>query len=194
MFFNRGNTMKKILLLSALLGGFALNNGYCFDEKDKIHVFLIEHCLSEFRFERFAKDLLNSTIDGKRVVDLIYYQKLNVDMLKKICDNSMDNFINVLDNVIILAAFSGAIKITVDTNKASDNALVEKLDKNNKRIWDFNFTVQPSELGQAFGDMDYDATTFETNRLQRNQLKKRIKAVKQQKQAIMQKMKPLMVE
>ena len=198
MFFNRGNTMKKILLLSALFGGFVLNNGYCYDENHKIKEEFITSTYSESDLKSFVKDLLNSTIDGKRVVDLIYYKKLNALMLKKIWDYStLGANVWVRDNFITFEApittsyrvLYDTTKITVDTNKASDNVLVETFNKKDERVWMTYITVQPSELGQVFGDMDYDPT-FKTDRLQRNQLKKEIKAVKQQKQAI----KPLMVE
>ena len=168
--------MKKILLLSALFGGFALNNGYCYDENHKIKEEFITSTYSESDLKSFVKDLLNSTIDGKRVVDLIYYKKLNFKMLRKIWDTSTfgtnlgawDNFITF--EAPITTSYE-RVKITVDTNKASDNVLVETFNKKDERVWMTYITVQPSELGQAFGDMDYDPT-FETNRLQRKQLKK----------------------
>ncbi len=95
-----------------------------------------------------------------------------------------DNVIMFDTPIITYRTLYNRIKITLDTGKLSDNVLIDRLDEDGDPKFSTYVTVLPSGgIKEAFGD----ATTFE----QRNQFKKGIKAVKQHKQAIIQKMKSL---
>ena len=97
MFFNRGNTMKKILLLSALFGGFVLNNGYCYDAKDEYYEpFLQKTEESIDQNQRNLRKIGTSILQHRMKAGKYRGQRISELLSRNLVKNDAANVINEL--------------------------------------------------------------------------------------------------
>lgn len=93
--------MKKTLL-SAVLCGFVLNNGYCFDEEHKITEEHIDSLFekSEINYEKkiecFATEFLTSKIGDETIINLLRQEQFNQKMFKQLCAESLCDRFDIL--------------------------------------------------------------------------------------------------